>query len=74
MVMPPPKPLKTKKELEALVWERVDLMSISQMEVLADPNVGWKIKVFADARFVMEYQERVDTIVDDLRQQFDLAE
>jgi hypothetical protein len=68
-----PKTLKTKKELEALVWERIGLLSISHLEIIADPLAGWKIKVFGDSRFVMEYQEQVDAIVKDLRQRFDLA-
>jgi hypothetical protein len=68
-----PKTLKTKKELEALVWERIGLLSISHLEVSGDLVVGWKVKVFGDSRFLMEIQEQVDTIVGDLRQQFDLA-
>jgi hypothetical protein len=68
-----PKTLKTKKELEALVWERIGLLSISHLEVSGDQVVGWKVKVFGDSRFLMEIQEQVDTIVGDLRQQFDLA-
>jgi hypothetical protein len=63
---------KTKKELEALVRERMGGMVFSHLEVRPEPTYGWGAFVVANPQVVGECQAQADRAARDLRAHFDL--
>jgi hypothetical protein len=63
---------KTKRELEVIVLERLSSLRIARLEVEPDAIWGWHAIVSASEELTEDYQDRVDKIVNELRNSFEL--
>jgi hypothetical protein len=67
------KETKTREQLEALIRARVRLLPITKLEVVLDPVVGWSVNAVGDTRFMVEFQQRLESIASELREIYTLA-